>query len=254
MPLHLTCDDVGLSPAVNRAALAVCQRYAPRYAVSASVVANFPAYADALTVFAEAATPARLGAHLNLSEGRPLTGPHPALTAPNGQFWPIRTLAARAVRGHATFLQRAEDELAAQIHRLRADGVDIEHITTHMHFHVLPVFGAMIARFARRHKVAWVRATAASATLLPLNPLPRWFAPSGDGVVLAALAPIMYWLTQPPAQLRHQLAPLATDGRATVEVVLHPDARHDPDFPPHIAYGPRPRAAEVDYLHQVLGE
>ncbi len=87
----ITCDDCGLSEGINLAALALHEK---GMATAASLITNFPAVEHAFKLFA-AVPSLECGAHLNLTEGEPLTRSD-SLTGPDSRF-----------RGRAAFWRRA---------------------------------------------------------------------------------------------------------------------------------------------------
>jgi predicted glycoside hydrolase/deacetylase ChbG (UPF0249 family) len=93
--------------------------------------------------------PGRIGAHLQLTTGRPVLDPGhvPSLVDANGNFPASKTALHRA---------RFDDiveEWHAQIRALVCAGVNITHIDTHHHVHKLPhVFSAYL-EIARRYQV-----------------------------------------------------------------------------------------------------
>ncbi|NWF68319.1 MAG: ChbG/HpnK family deacetylase [Chloroflexi bacterium] len=238
--LLITCDDCGLCEGINEAALRL---FHEGLAHSASVMSNMPAAAHALALYRP--FPAfNIGAHLNLTEGAALTGVS-ALTDAEGRFLRIDHI-RRLLHTSADFLSAAEAEFDAQMAVFLGAGVQPEHVTTHMHFHVVPALRDVVLRTARRYRAQWVRAYRVRHTLMPRNWLARLPNRYEDGL-LEYLAPVMYWVKTPPQALAQCIA--AAGG--SVEIVVHPDDAQDPTFPAHIRYPPAARAAEVAYLRQV---
>jgi predicted glycoside hydrolase/deacetylase ChbG (UPF0249 family) len=257
--LHITCDDCGFSEAINTCTLELAQAY-PQHPVSASVIANFQATDHALHLFR--GTRVNIGAHLNLNEGQALTGAHPALTDSEGRFRWINGVYAAALRGRAADLAWIEGECRAQIEAIAAKVDRVEHLSTHMHFQIIPVIRDLLMRLARRYDVLWIRASALGSTVIPRNPLLRrhklqphiWLnALERQQMVreMDYLAPILYWMQTPPAQLRARITALPRD--TITEVVVHPDTADDAGFPRGVGYSPAHRAAELRYLREMLG-
>jgi predicted glycoside hydrolase/deacetylase ChbG (UPF0249 family) len=93
--------------------------------------------------------PGRIGAHLQLTTGRPVLGPGrvPSLVDFRGNFPASKTTLHRAR------FDDIVDEWHAQICALRSAGVEITHIDTHHHVHKFPhVFSAYL-EIARHYRV-----------------------------------------------------------------------------------------------------
>jgi predicted glycoside hydrolase/deacetylase ChbG (UPF0249 family) len=236
---HITCDDCGMHESINEATLAL---HRDGMAHSASVMANFPATQHALDQF-KPYLALRIGAHLNLSEGQALTGVS-LLTDVHGNFLPIGYTTRAWIYASAEYLEAVEAEFCAQIERLAQAGIELEHLTTHMHFHVIPVLREIVLRLARRWNVQWVRAYRARDTMIPNNPW-RTLTHAQEDMVLDYLAPVMYWVGHSPHAMREALHA----ARGTVEIVVHPAL---PNVPlPLWRYGTEGRVGEVEYLKQV---
>ncbi|MCB9450002.1 MAG: ChbG/HpnK family deacetylase [Anaerolineaceae bacterium] len=244
-----TCDDCGLSEGINRAALDLYEQGIP---VQASVMANFPAAPHAVELFNKHAIPT--GVHLNLTDGFPLTGTHPSggYLRADGQFRSRKSLFMRGFRANRAFREWVQAELLAQVETLVGMGLTPDHLTTHMHFHILPALRAAVYHLAGRFSVTRVRAHRLQSTVLPFNPFLQWkshtnSAPSGvfvpDYIVL-----LRYWQSYPPEKLVSLLNRL--DG--VIEIVVHPGTPEDDTFPAGLSYGPQPRFAEWQYFQLLV--
>ncbi len=240
MPFTITCDDCGMHESINEATLELRRE---GMAYSASVLTNFPAVQHAFELFAPYPD-LHIGSHLNLSEGMALTGISP-LTNDIGRFLPIEYLQRAWVYATPEFLEAAEAEFITQIEVLRSAGIQPEHITTHMHFHVIPALREIIVRLAQRYDVRWVRAYRARDTVIPNNPFIA-LRENSSIRTLAYLAPVMYWLKLAPQDMADALSTL----RGTVEIVVHPALLNTP-LPAGTRYPAPARAREVEYLRRV---
>lgn len=244
----VTCDDCGLSEGINDAALDLHQR---GIVTNASIVMNFPAADHAFAQFT-GHDDLKTGVHLNLTEGRPLTHP-PApspLTDSSGRFRSREFLFAQAVAPTERFLRYVEAECEAQIEAFLRSGHRVDHLTTHMHFHIMPALAKVVFRLAEKYAVDWVRAGTPQSSYIPLNLL--WsnnqrpdaydiFTPDHEVAVMA-------WLLADPAWLAAQLRAFT----GVTEVIVHAATDPDPTFPPDVAYAPSDRVKEVRYLEQVF--
>jgi len=161
--LIINADDLGISPGVNRG---IFDAHAAGTVTSASLLANAPGLADAITRLRDAST-LHVGLHLNLTAGAPVaqSGDVTSLWDPRtGEFFPLSRLVRRALMGRV-----APDDVAAectaQLARLRSLGVNVGHIDAHRHVHALPGVWKPVAAVARRAGVRAVRVP--RETILP---------------------------------------------------------------------------------------
>jgi predicted glycoside hydrolase/deacetylase ChbG (UPF0249 family) len=140
--LIVNADAFGLTPGVDRG---ITQAVAAGSVTSVSVMANL-ADLDAVATLAADHPGLSLGAHLNLTTGRPLRPARelPSLVDGSGEFLPLATLTRRALAGRVSGAEVVR-ELGAQLARLARHGVAVDHLDSHEHVHLLPgVTGAVI--------------------------------------------------------------------------------------------------------------
>lgn len=135
----------------------ICLAIAAGVVTSTSVMVNMPGTAEALRRAPQLARQASFGIHLNLCEGRPLTGGE-TLVGANGEFLRKRALAARALTGRLS-LPQLEAEVAAQLGILCDSGVRVSHLDGHKHLHQLPVVCQAVANVLPRFGIERVRIT-----------------------------------------------------------------------------------------------
>lgn len=152
--LIVHADDFGETLEITRG---ICAGLDAGTVTSTSILANMPGTEWAVAEAARRGRSASFGVHLNLCEGEPLT-PAPSLTAPDGRFHRKRTLALRAVCGRLD-LGEVEQELRAQIERIREGGAQISHLDSHKHLHQLPGVAGVVARLARHFGLERIRCT-----------------------------------------------------------------------------------------------
>lgn len=140
--LVVNADDFGLAPGVNRGIL---EAHAAGTLSSTSVMVNTPAFDEGLALAHERAPSLGLGLHLNLVAGRPLTRAPSLTDARTGSFYPLGTLARRALAG-AVRADDVRNECDAQLAALERRGVNPTHLDSHRHAHALPgVLPAVLA-------------------------------------------------------------------------------------------------------------
>ena len=148
--LVLNADDFGLDPAVNAA---IARAHTAGSLTSASLLVTAP-HAAAAVAFAKAHPRLGVGIHLCLVQG----------TATDGSPLPTSPFALSA---QLTLSGRRRDfiaaELRAQVERFLATGLTPTHLDTHQHTHIDPRVQRIVARLAREHGIAFVRA--------PIEPL-----------------------------------------------------------------------------------
>lgn len=145
MRLIVNADDFGLAPSVNQA---IIDCFLRGNVTSATMMANMPA-AEAAAALARAHPALKVGLHLNLTEGRPLSA-CPSLTGAEGRFLGRAALLFRSALGLVAAADVARESLA-QLARLRAFGVAVSHIDSHQHVHMGGALFSTVSGFANEH-------------------------------------------------------------------------------------------------------
>ena len=247
--LIITADDCGLSEANNRHVLELHQR---GYLTAASVLTNFPAHRHALALFADCPD-LDIGVHLNLTDGVPVTqfGPHHShLLRDDRRFRSKFRLYMRGLFFNREAIHWIRNELDLQMRRCVDAGVQPRHITTHHHFHSLPILREIVHELAAIYQVDWVRGHDFRAMVTPSAMLlrPQRDTRRHNFQLPDYMTGVQGWSKRPAAEFAQRIARL--DG--TVEIVAHPAPASDPDFPSDIEYGNSPRHAETQYLVKVV--
>ncbi len=245
--LIITADDCGLSEGINEAAVTLHNQ---GILTTATVLMNFPAVDHAIQTFQKMPS-LRLGVHLNLTDGYPLTdiAPQSGLTIGDGHFQSRTLLYPRAMFPTSDWLDNAEAEMVAQIEAfIDYTGRTPDHLTTHMHFHILPSLRALVLRLAEQYNVGWVRAFETSSTVIPFNFLiqepTELFHPDNLKITPDYIISLQAWLNQEPERLVQTMLGLS----GLIEVVVHPDDAEDITYPTGMKHRPDARAKERDYL------
>jgi predicted glycoside hydrolase/deacetylase ChbG (UPF0249 family) len=175
--LVLHADDFGMNDAVNGG---IIRGFSQGLLTSTSVLANAPGCAAALDLWrelearfaaddlpsqearrrlADSLSPFDLGIHLNLTQGRPLTGASypPPLLDRNGRFPGVFGLAGRLMMCGTRYAREIEAELCAQIEVLVESGISPTHLNSHQYVEIFPVVAAIIPRLLRRYVIPVVR-------------------------------------------------------------------------------------------------
>lgn len=170
-------DDFGLNPAVNRGILA---GFSYGLLTSTSVLVNAPAFSEALrgwntlarerelgrlpsqafrSRLGDPPLPFDLGIHLNLTQGKPLTGrrfPRQLLDS-RGRFPGAFRLLSRLLSFGSVFRNAIREELAAQIERLLDHGIVPTHLNGHQYVEMMPVVSGIIPELVSRYRIGIVR-------------------------------------------------------------------------------------------------
>jgi chitin disaccharide deacetylase len=153
--LIVNADDFGLTEGVSRAIL---HAHAHGIVTSTTLLANGGAFQVAVDM-ARQATKLAIGAHLNLTQGTPVSPPEGIASLVDGQgkfrytpggLW--KAILTRQIRR-----KEIETELRAQITKILDAGFRPTHLDGHMHIHVLPGVSTCVIDMAREFGVPAVR-------------------------------------------------------------------------------------------------
>jgi hopanoid biosynthesis associated protein HpnK len=154
--LVITADDFGAAGAVNAA---VERAHTEGVLTAASLMVGADA-AQAAVALARRLPSLRVGLHLVLVEGRPLSDPAavPDLVTRDGA---LRTDMARF--GADIFFRGAvrrqlAAEIEAQFQAYARTGLPLDHVNTHKHFHLHPTVQALILEIGPRYGMTAMRA------------------------------------------------------------------------------------------------
>lgn len=167
--LVVNADDLGMSVEVNEA---VRQAYCEGIVTTASLLGNFAGFEDAVRLLREYPG-LDAGVHLNISGGRPLS---PASEVPSlvalDKFhsWPRNVI--RFLTGQMNAEEVAR-EWSRQIERVLDAGVEVSHLDSHHHLHILPGLFEVTLHLAREFGIPWVRVPYDPPSLLVLSG-PGW--------------------------------------------------------------------------------
>lgn len=175
--LILHADDFGMSPAVNRGILA---GFSEGLLTSTSLLANAPGFTEAIEGWNELqarhahgqlpsqrareslgdpARPFDLGVHLNLTQGRPLTGGAfpKALLDHDGCFLSVFRLLPRLIGAGRRHRAAIRDELCVQIDRVLESGIAPTHLNGHQYVEMLPVVADIVPELLDTYRIGAVR-------------------------------------------------------------------------------------------------
>jgi len=174
--LILNADDFGLTPGINRA---IAELHAAGALTSATLMANGPAFDDAIRI-ARLQPTLGIGCHIVLTDGIPLSPPEtiPTLLGPDRKSFraSLTDFFAAVLIGKVSAAD-IEREALAQIARIQQHGISLTHIDTHKHTHILTRVARPLLAVAERTGVPAIR-----------NPFePRWSIALGKSPILRRL-------------------------------------------------------------------
>lgn len=141
--LIVNADDFGFTADVNRGILAA---HRGGILTACTLMGNGEAFDDAVRLARD--TPSLdVGCHLVLISGRSLLPPYASLPASVPEL--LWALATRRICAY--------DELAAQVRKILAAGIEATHLDTHKHAHLAPPVLDAVARIAEEFGIRWVR-------------------------------------------------------------------------------------------------
>ena len=151
----VTADDFGADDIINEA---VIESLRGGLATYASLLVNMAGFEDACARVHPAGVQDRIGLHLNLTEGQPVSARMRdcARFSVDGLFrFPRRFTGFLPLSSSETLAM--EEEIRAQIARAREHGLALTHLDSHHHFHTeLSVAGTVLS-VARAMGIPWVR-------------------------------------------------------------------------------------------------
>lgn len=147
-------DDFGRSPDENRGIRAAL---AGGLVHSVTVMANFKEAEEIVRLKREAPS-LGVGVHINLTEGRPVLSLEKvaSLVDSGGGFFPKHLLLAKLLTGRVS-LQQIENEIKAQIDRIRHLTGEITHADSHQNVHIMPGIITAVANACRAYGIKKIR-------------------------------------------------------------------------------------------------
>jgi predicted glycoside hydrolase/deacetylase ChbG (UPF0249 family) len=156
MPLRVivTADDFGFDAGRT---LAITRSLCERWVTHASLMVNLPGTEEACALVHAHRLADRVGLHLNLTSGVPLTDAmrRSARFCADGEFVLRRWI--RYVPLLPAEIRTVAGETRAQIDAARRLGLALTHLDSHHHIHTAPSLGAVVQKTAKAAGIARVR-------------------------------------------------------------------------------------------------
>lgn len=156
--LIINADDFGLTAGVNRA---IAEAHQHGVVTSATLMANSAAFGDAVKL-SKSNPKLSVGCHVVLLDGAPLAAPEkiPALLErglnPPRLRDKLLPFVSALLRGRVPPGQIAT-EVEAQVHKIKAAGIEPSHLDTHKHAHIFPAVLKPLLEVASRMGIRAVR-------------------------------------------------------------------------------------------------
>ncbi len=144
-------DDFGISKEVNQAVL---EGHKNGLLSSTSLMANGPAFEDAILNILPQCKDIGIGVHLNIIEGKS-QGNFPTLCDKNSNYRNgfIKLLLKSA---NKQFLQEVEQDFRLQIETI-LKYAKVDHINSHVHVHAIPAIFEITCKLAKEYNIQYVR-------------------------------------------------------------------------------------------------
>lgn len=149
--LIINADDLGFTESIN---LAIKEAHLSGFLTHASLMANTSHFNHAVQEVLPNCPKLNIGVHLNLTCAKALTGK--SVLAKDGiLFWSFPQLLLKSK--NKIFLEKIEEEIEAQILKVKAVSPTISHIDGHEHIHIIPSINKIVRKLAKKYDIQRVR-------------------------------------------------------------------------------------------------
>ncbi|WP_304089004.1 ChbG/HpnK family deacetylase [Phascolarctobacterium succinatutens] len=154
--LIVNADDFGLHPLINAG---IIKGHQEGFITSTSLMPSAPCWQEAVRLAKENPR-LGIGVHLTLVGGVPSVLPKEKVSSlldNDGLFLPDYVAFAKRYYSGAVKRSELEAELRAQLERALSCGVNITHIDSHQHTHVLPGINSLVLKLSNEYNIIRVR-------------------------------------------------------------------------------------------------
>ena len=154
--LIVNADDFGLHPLINAG---IIKGHQEGFITSTSLMPSAPCWQEAVRLAKENPR-LGIGVHLTLVGGVPSVLPKEQVSSlldDEGLFLPDYVAFAKRYYSGAVKQAELEAELRAQLERALSCGVNITHIDSHQHTHVLPGINSLVLKLSNEYNIIRVR-------------------------------------------------------------------------------------------------
>jgi predicted glycoside hydrolase/deacetylase ChbG (UPF0249 family) len=149
--LIINADDLGCNALRDRGIL---EAYQKGIVTSASILANGLSFNMAIEQVKHSKLP--VGVHLNLADGRALTGPIKGITDSSGNL-PGKKELRQHLTANSFDPEEIRKELSSQIQCILEAGVQPDHLDGHQHCQLFPCLTTMVTELAREYGIPAMR-------------------------------------------------------------------------------------------------
>lgn len=150
--LIVNADDLGMSPGANNA---IFECFDAGKITDASIMSNADYFQEALDGLRKRGI-GKIGVHLNLSYGKALNQGS-SLHDKNGLLKNgFVSLLCKSFTD-SNIRKEIEEEFEAQIERVKKNRLEITHLDSHRHIHMIPPIYSIVVRLAKKHGIERVR-------------------------------------------------------------------------------------------------
>ncbi|MBN1384705.1 MAG: ChbG/HpnK family deacetylase [Elusimicrobia bacterium] len=153
--LIVNADDFGLTEGISDG---IIECHKNGIVTSTSIIASGSAFAKAVEL-TRGCPNLSVGVHLALIEEKPVLSPAsiPTLVGKNGRFIKnYKQFFFKYIAGKIN-ISEVWDELEAQIVKVKSTGINISHVDSHQHLHMLPDIFREVVFLAKKHGITHVR-------------------------------------------------------------------------------------------------
>ncbi len=151
----MNADDFGLASGMNRG---IMESVGGGYVSSVSLCVNGRAFEEALALIRKNPR-LDIGLHIVLVGERPVSEPEliKSLVDRGGNFHKDAFIFLGRYLLRRINAQEIESEICAQFQKAREAGLNISHVDSHQHLHMLPGILDIIIRMCKRYRVSFIR-------------------------------------------------------------------------------------------------
>lgn len=153
MNLIINADDFGLTKSCS---LAIAEAFGKNLISSTTACANGDYIKEAILLAREKGFENKIGVHLNITEGKPLTGDikNDSFFCEGGEFHGKINRYKKPTEAEILHFKK---EISAQIERIKELGVEPTHIDSHHHIHTAPYLINTVKEVAREYGINKIR-------------------------------------------------------------------------------------------------
>ncbi len=153
--LIVTADDFGMTKSISEG---IARAYKDGIVTTVSFLPTGEAFRDAVRMAGELDLK-EVGAHLSLTETRPVTDPAriPSIVAKDGRFFRRRNIFFMKFFLNGIDPAQMNIEFRAQLDALKKVGLPITHLSSHEHIHMMPGILEIIVRLAKEYDIPVIR-------------------------------------------------------------------------------------------------